>query len=54
MDSKQRDPIMRRCNPIQHELLPELRNAVGRLTPEPEKLISLRHGQCIEEVLHLP
>lgn len=45
---------MQRCNPIQHEQLPELRNAVGATTQEPEKLIYLRQGLRIEEVVHSP
>lgn len=36
--------IMQRWNVIQHELLPELRNDVGALTPKLEKMIHILVG----------
>ena len=40
---------MQRWNVIQHELLPELRNDVGTLTPELEKVIYVPEWVRIEE-----
>jgi len=37
MNAKRHKLIMQRWNVIQHELLPELRNDVGPLTPNLEK-----------------
>jgi len=39
MNATQRDLILQRWNVIQHELLPELRNDVGTLTPKLERVI---------------
>ena len=39
MDTISRELIMQRWNVIQHELIPELRNDVGPLTPNLEKVI---------------
>ena len=39
MNATQRDLIMQRWHVIQHELLPELRNDVGTLTPKLERVI---------------
>jgi transposase len=49
MDSTRRDLIMQRWNVIQHELLPELRNDVGTLTPKLEKVIYTLEWVRIEE-----
>lgn len=49
MDATQRDLIMQRWNVIQHELLPELRNDVGTLTPKLERVIHTLEWVRIEE-----
>ena len=49
MDSTRRDLILQRWNVIQHELLPELRNDVGTLTPKLEKVIYTLEWVRIEE-----
>ncbi|MDP2787607.1 MAG: transposase [Pseudomonadota bacterium] len=49
MDANRRELIMQRWNVIQHELLPELRNDVGPLTPPLEKVIHLLEWVRIEE-----
>ena len=49
MDATSRELIMQRWNVIQHELLPELRNDVGTLTPKLEKLIHTLEWVRIEE-----
>ena len=53
MDSRRLEPIMQCYNPIQHELLPELRSALGPLTAK-LKLISHLQGVSIEELVHSP
>lgn len=52
MDTNRRDLIMQRWNVIQHELLPELRNDVGTLTPKLEKVIYQLEWVRIEEFVH--
>jgi hypothetical protein len=49
MDATRRELILQRWNVIQHELLPELRNEVGALTPKLEKLIHILEWVRIEE-----
>lgn len=49
MDVTGRELIMQRWNVIQHELLPELKNDVGALTPKLEKLIHVLEWVRIEE-----
>ena len=49
MDATRRELIMQRWNVIQHELLPELRNDVGTLTPKLEKVIHILEWVRIEE-----
>ena len=49
MDANRRELIMQRWNVIQHELLPELRNDVGPLTPKLEKVIHTLEWVRIEE-----
>ncbi len=49
MDANRREFIMQRWNVIQHELLPELRNDVGSLTPKLEKVIHTLEWVRIEE-----
>lgn len=49
MDTNRRELIMQRWNVIQHELLPELRNDVGPLTPKLEKVIHILEWARIEE-----
>jgi Transposase DDE domain/Transposase domain (DUF772) len=49
MDATRRELIMQRWNVIQHELLPELRNDVGTLTPKLEKVIYVLEWVRIEE-----
>jgi hypothetical protein len=39
MNATRRNLIMQRWNVVQHELLPELRNELGWLTPKLEKVI---------------
>jgi len=52
MDTTRRDLIMQRWNVIQHDLLPELRNDVGTLTPKLEKVIYILEWVRIEEFVH--
>ncbi len=49
MDTTQREQIMQRWNVIQHELLPELEEQVGSLTPKLEKVIHTLEWVRIEE-----
>ncbi|MCR4302464.1 MAG: transposase [Sulfuricaulis sp.] len=49
MNATRRELIMQRWNMIQHELLPELRNDVGTLTPKLEKVIYVLEWVRIEE-----
>lgn len=49
MNATERDLIMQRWNVIQHELLPELRNDVGTLTPKLERVIHTLEWVRIEE-----
>jgi hypothetical protein len=49
MDATRRELIMQRWNVIQHELLPELSNDVGALTPKLEKVIPTLEWVRIEE-----
>jgi len=49
MDANRHELIMQRWNVIQHELLPELRNDVGPLTPKLEKVIHVLEWVRIEE-----
>jgi len=49
MNATRRELIMQRWNVIQHELLPELRNEVGTLTPKLEKVIYVLEWVRIEE-----
>ena len=49
MKATRRDLIMQRWNVIQHELLPELSNDVGTLTPKLEKVIHTLEWVRIEE-----
>jgi hypothetical protein len=49
MNATRRDLIMQRWNVIQHELLPELRNDIGPLTPKLEKVIHILEWVRIEE-----
>ena len=49
MNATRRDLIMQRWNVVQHELLPELRNEVGPLTPKLEKVIHTLEWVRIEE-----
>lgn len=39
MNATRRELIMQRWNVIQHELLPELREQMGALTPKLEKVV---------------
>jgi len=50
MDAARRALIMQRWNVIQHELVPELRNDVGALTPKLEKVIHTLEWVRIEEL----
>ena len=52
MDATRRDLIMQRWNVVQHDLLPELRNDVGTLTPKLEKVIYILEWVRIEEFVH--
>jgi hypothetical protein len=52
MDTTRRDLIMQRWNVVQHDLLPELRNDVGTLTPKLEKVIYILEWVRIEEFVH--
>lgn len=49
MNTTRAELIMQRWNVIQHELLPELRNDVGALTPKLEKVIHVLEWVRIEE-----
>ena len=49
MNATRPELIMQRWNVIQHELLPELRNDVGTLTPKLEKVIYVLEWVRIEE-----
>jgi hypothetical protein len=49
INTTRRDLIRQRWNVIQHELLPELRNDVGALTPKLEKVIPTLEWVRIEE-----
>ena len=49
MDATRRELIMQRWNVIQHDLLPELRNEIGTLTPKLERVIHILDGVRIEE-----
>ena len=49
MDTTRRALILQRWTVVQHELLPELRNAVGALTPKLEKIIHTLEWVRIEE-----
>jgi hypothetical protein len=49
MDATQRAVLMQRWNVVQHELLPELRDEVGTLSPKLEKLIHTLEWVRIEE-----
>ncbi len=49
MNATRRDLIMQRWNVVQHELLPELRNEAGPLTPKLEKVIHTLEWVRIEE-----
>jgi Transposase domain (DUF772)/Transposase DDE domain len=49
MHTTRRELLMQRWNVIQHELLPELRNEVGALTPKLEKVIYVLEWVRIEE-----
>ena len=53
MDANRAELILQRWNVIQHELLPELRNEVGPLTPKLEKVIHTLEWVRIEEFTHL-
>ncbi|MBL8414867.1 MAG: IS5/IS1182 family transposase, partial [Propionivibrio sp.] len=52
MNTNRRDLIMQRWNVIQHDLLPELHNDVGTLTPKLEKVIYHLEWVRIEEFVH--
>lgn len=49
MDASKRELIMQRWSVIQHELLPELRDEVGGLTPKLEKVVHVLDWVRIEE-----
>ena len=49
MDATRQELIMQRWKVIQHELLPELRDEVGPLTPKLEKVIYILEWVRIEE-----
>jgi Transposase DDE domain/Transposase domain (DUF772) len=49
MNATERDLIMQRWNVIQHELIPDLRNDVGALTPKLERVIYTIEWVRIEE-----
>ena len=49
MNTTQRNGIMQRWNIVQHELMPELRNEVGALTPKLLKLVHILEWVRIEE-----
>ena len=48
MDTTQRSGIMQRWFLIQHELMPEMRNEVGVLTPRLEEVIHMLEWVRIE------
>lgn len=41
MNATRREMILQRWNVIQHELIPELRNDIGVLTPKLERVIHI-------------
>ena len=41
MNATRRELIMQRWNMIQHELIPEIKNDIGTLTPKLEKVIHI-------------
>ncbi|PWF48253.1 IS5/IS1182 family transposase, partial [Massilia glaciei] len=49
MNSTQADTMMQRWTAIQYELLPELKNEIGPLTPKLEKVIHILDWTRIEE-----
>ncbi len=49
MNATQRELILQRWNVIQHELLPELKNEVGALTPKLERVIHTLEWVRIEQ-----
>lgn len=49
MNTMQRSRMMQRLQILQHELLPQLKDAVGSLTPKLEKLIHTLEWVRIEE-----
>ena len=49
MNATRRELIMQRWNVIQHELLPELREQIGTLTPKLEKVVHTLEWVRIEE-----
>src|ERR1700753_1257877 len=49
MNATGRDLIMQRWNVIQHELMPELKDAVGTLTPKLEKVVHILEWVRMEE-----
>lgn len=49
MNTTQRNEIMQRWRVLQHELLPELRNEVGALTPKLEKVVHTLEWVRIDE-----
>jgi hypothetical protein len=49
MNATHRELILQRWNVIQQDLIPELRNDVGPLTPKLEKLIHILEWVRIEE-----
>lgn len=51
MDATKRALIMQRWNVVQHELLPELRDSVGDLTPKLEKVIHTLEWVRVEEFI---
>lgn len=51
MNTTQRNGIMQRWQVIQHELMPELRNEVGALTPKLEKVIHTLEWVRVEEFI---
>ena len=50
MDAIRPHLILQRWNVVQHELLPELKNEVGALTPKLERVIHTLLGQGAEVV----
>lgn len=49
MNATRRELIMQRWNMIQHELIPEIKNDIGTLTPKLEKVIHILEWVRIEE-----